>query len=80
MPRAKPSPKLTKGIHARTQAARIDAGLTQQAVADTLRVRANTVARWEAVRIRFSVDRLVELADLYGVDFTALTLGLPCPL
>ena len=54
-----------KAFGARLQGARSDSGLTQEAVADHLRVSAQTVRNWEAGRTEPSRRDKERLADLY---------------
>jgi transcriptional regulator with XRE-family HTH domain len=62
-------------IGARLKAAREAAGLTQEDVAEKLRVHAVTVSRWETAGVRARSDTLVRLAELYGLSVDALVSG-----
>ena len=48
--------------------ARIDAGFTLQAAAKELKVCAATLWRWEAGTQTPSIDKIKELAELYGCN------------
>ena len=47
---------------------RVDAGMTQQQVAEYLNVKQNTYSQYEIGTLNYSVDTLVTLADFYGVS------------
>ena len=64
-----------KELGARIAQLRKDAGLSQQAVADSLEIAQQTYAHYEVARARPSVDMLPTLAQLFGVSVDEL-LGL----
>lgn len=64
-----------KELGARIAQLRKDAGLSQQAVADTLEIPQQTYANYEVARARPPVSMLPTLADLFGVSVDEL-LGL----
>lgn len=47
---------------------RIKAGLTQKEVAEKLNVSINTVSNWETGAKKITVDKLLTLADMFGVS------------
>ena len=56
--------------------ARKESGLTQQQVADKMRIRQSNVSDWENDISRPEYEKLVELSKLYGVSVYDL-LGVP---
>lgn len=51
------------------KAARINKGLTQQEVADELRVNKQTIGRWERGITVPKIDQIKPICELYGVSF-----------
>ena len=47
---------------------RIKAGLPQKEVAEKLNVSINTVSNWETGAKKITVDKLLTLADMFGVS------------
>lgn len=64
-----------KALGERIAALRKDAGLSQQAMADTLEIAQQTYANYEVARARPSVAMLPELAKFFGISIDEL-LGL----
>lgn len=64
-----------KELGARIAQLRKEAGLSQQAVADSLEIAQQTYANYEVARARPSVSMLPTLAQLFGVSVDEL-LGL----
>ena len=65
----------TKEIVARIRALRIKNGLTQQKLADALRVTLSTVGRIECGIKMASIDLLVDIATLFSASLDYLILG-----
>lgn len=63
----------TKALATRLRIAREQAGLSQGQVAAMLELHRPSVSEMEAGRRRVSVEELVQLADIYGVDINWLT-------
>ncbi len=61
-----------KSLGARIAALRQEAGLSQQAVADTLEIAQQTYANYEVARARPPVSLLPELAQLFGISVDEL--------
>lgn len=61
-----------KALGARIAALRQEAGLSQQAVADTLEIAQQTYANYEVARARPPVSLLPELAQLFGISVDEL--------
>ena len=61
------------------QAARLQANLTQDQVAEKLFVTRQTVSRWETERTLPNVYFLKDLSTLYGVSVDSLLQGLENP-
>lgn len=51
------------------KAARINKGLTQQDVADSLRISRETVCSWEIGKTVPKIDKIGPLCALYGVEY-----------
>lgn len=49
------------------KAARVNANLTQQQVADNLKWSKNTIASYESYKTKPSIERAKQLASLYGM-------------
>ena len=47
---------------------RIDAGLTQQQIAEYLHIKQNTYSQYEIGVLNYPIEVLMKLADLYGVS------------
>ena len=50
------------------KAARVNAGLSQQEVADKLGVSKHTIINWELGRTKVKMNNIIALAYVYGVD------------
>ena len=62
-------------IGAKLKKARLQAGMTQEQVAEALGVSRQTISNWENENIQPSIDMLIRLAKLFGVT-TDYLLGL----
>lgn len=62
-------------IGARLRAARVRLGWTQQAVATSLDITRQAVAKQEAGDSAMTVARLMALCELYGVTYDEILLG-----
>lgn len=51
------------------RAARVNAGLTQKEVAETLKVSNKTVWAWESGKVMPKVDKIDALCNLYGRSY-----------
>lgn len=47
-------------------------GVTQQKIADLLHIERSTYCKWETDKITVDVNRLKELANIYGIDLEYL--------
>lgn len=54
------------------EAARVNAGLTQDAVASALNVSNKTISSWENGKTFPSADKIQRLCELYGVTYDHL--------
>ena len=50
------------------KAARVNAGMTQRQVAETLEISRNTISSYEAYKTKPDIETSAKLADLYGLD------------
>lgn len=70
-------PRTQDTIGSRIRALRDAKGLSQEALAQQLGVRLNTVGRWERDEVIISADNLVKLVDYFEVEPETLGLALP---
>ena len=56
-------------------AARINKGLTQEQVAEALKVAKKTVWSWENGKTRPKIDKVEAICDLYGVTYDDIAWG-----
>lgn len=61
---------MTPPLHEQIRAARINAGLTQKAVAERLGTSQQNIQQIEKERRSVALNTLQKLANLYGCDFT----------
>ena len=66
-------------VHKIIRALRNERGLTQQRVADYLKIDRSTYAYYESGRSQLNIDVMVKLAHLYKVSYAAL-IGRPEPV
>lgn len=57
------------------KAARVNANLTQQEVADKLKVSKHTIINWEKGRTKVGYSQLKHLSELYSIDMKNLFWG-----
>ncbi len=63
------------GIGEKIKTARLQAGLTQEQVAEALKVSRQTVSNWENEKTYPDILRVIELSDLYTVSLDYLLKG-----
>lgn len=51
------------------KAARVNKNLTQEQVADELKVTKKTVGSWESGKTRPKLEKIEQLCELYGVSY-----------
>lgn len=64
-----------KELGARLQKLRRQAGMSQQELADQLRVSRQSISKWELRTATPDLDNLVRLSKLFGVSLDELVLG-----
>ncbi len=57
------------------KAARVNANLTQQEVADKLKVSKHTIMNWEKGITKVGYSQLKHLSEIYSIDVKHLFLG-----
>ena len=65
-----------EAIGERLLALRMQKGMTQEELAEYLKVSRQSVSKWELNKTLPDVDKMVQLADLYGVSMDHLVRGL----
>ena len=65
-----------ESIGERLLALRMQKGMTQEELAEYLKVSRQSVSKWELNKTLPDVDKMVPLADLYGVSMDHLVRGL----
>jgi transcriptional regulator with XRE-family HTH domain len=77
--KAKRMQAVSTALGKRVAALRVEAGMTQEALADKLDSAKSVVSRIEHGAIVPSLNRLVEIADALGVDVGELFAGVKVP-
>jgi transcriptional regulator with XRE-family HTH domain len=64
--------KMSKNIGERLRGLRKTAGMTQMGLADKVGVSYQQIQKYEKGTSKLSVPRLMQLADIFGIPFTAI--------
>lgn len=59
---------MTERLRITLEAARVNAGMLQKEVCERLGISMTTLVNWEKGKTAPTVDRAVELAELYGLN------------
>ncbi len=63
---------MTQKVRITLEAARVNAGLTQKQVCDTIDISLTTIGLWEKGDRMPTVDKAIALSELYGVPLDCI--------
>ena len=66
---------MTQTVRITLEAARVNAGLTQKQVCDAVGISLTTIGMWEHGERLPSVDKAIELAELYKVPLECINFA-----